>query len=589
MAGKHKKKTEGKKTGPSSASVVLFIALFCALAFFVWGNAVSDSSDVLESPPSSKTPDLQPPSTSGDPDESDAPPKEEEILLDFFPYAIDSTIPSRLISSTGIQVDGVTVESYAAAETEFIDFGLGKNYTELEGIITFRGNNFRDTAAYGIADMTSYSLNSIWSVSSGALTAPDNETWTGSGWVGQPLIVKWPAETRQIMNMYDWAKNKDGLVEVIYATMDGYVYFLELGTGEKTRDSLFVGYTFKGSGALDPRGYPLLYLGAGYNSSRGASRAFVVSLIDGSILYEFGNGDSFALRPWPMFDGSPLVDAETDQLIYPGENGVLYLAKLNTVYDREAGTISVSPVMVKWRYNGVRTGGQYWLGMEDSPVVHRGHIIMSDNGGNLMCLNLNTLELVWVQDVLDDTNCTPVLELEDGYPYIYISTSFHAGWRASEGQTATIPVWKIDAMTGEIVWQTDYQCHTANGVSGGVQGTIAIGKKNLSDLIFVPVSRTPSSYAGQLVALDKNTGEEIWHAESQMYAWSSPVIVYDSNGDGYVIYCTTGGYMYLFDGRTGETLSYIELGTNIEASPAVYNNTIVVGTRSQKICGVALS
>ena len=28
--------------------------------------------------------------------------------------------------------------------------------------------------------------------------------------------------------MYDWAKEKDDLVEVIYACMDGYVYFLDL-------------------------------------------------------------------------------------------------------------------------------------------------------------------------------------------------------------------------------------------------------------------------------------------------------------------------------------------------------------------------
>ena len=61
--------------------------------------------------------------------------------------------------------------------------------------------------------------------------------------------------------MYDWAKNDEDLVEVIYACMDGWIYFLDLKTGEKTRDSLFLGYTFKGAGALDPRGYPIMYLG----------------------------------------------------------------------------------------------------------------------------------------------------------------------------------------------------------------------------------------------------------------------------------------------------------------------------------------
>ena len=54
-----------------------------------------------------------------------------------------------------------------------------------------------------------------------------------AGWTGQPLMQKWPKEIRSHMNMYDWAKEKENLVEVIYACMDGYVYFLDLETGKK--------------------------------------------------------------------------------------------------------------------------------------------------------------------------------------------------------------------------------------------------------------------------------------------------------------------------------------------------------------------
>ena len=56
---------------------------------------------------------------------------------------------------------------------------------------------------------------------------------------------------------------------------------------------------------------------------------------------------------------------------------------------------------------------------------------IADNGGNLMCLNLNTLQLVWVQDVLDDSNSTPVLSVEDGHLYLYVSTSFRLGGEAA--------------------------------------------------------------------------------------------------------------------------------------------------------------
>ena len=44
---------------------------------------------------------------------------------------------------------------------------------------------------------------------------------------------------------------------------------------------------------------------------------------------------------------------------------------------------------------------------------------MADNGGNLICLDLTRPDLDWVQDTLDDSNCTPVLEVEDGHPYVY--------------------------------------------------------------------------------------------------------------------------------------------------------------------------
>ena len=508
------------------------------------------------------------------------------IPADLTAHAVADTQPENLILETAVEVDGERVENYTPSREIF--FGGETDYTDILGIPGFRGGNYRQGAAYGTVDWDGKTLKNTWSVNTGSLTAPDGNAWTGSGWTGQPLIVEWDVETQRNMNLYDWAKNTPGLKEVIYACMDGYVYFIDLESGEKTRDPLNIGYTFKGTPALDPRGYPLLYLGSGYHSNRGNSRAFIVSLIDGEILYTYGNGDRFALRDWSMFDASPLIDAKTDTLIHPGENGVLYLIHLNSKYDPVTGTVSVDPdEVVKWRYKSTRNGSQYWLGMEDSPVVWNGYIIMADNGGQLMCLDLNTLELVWVQDVLDDTNCTPVLDVENGHPYVYISTSFHEGWRS--WTTATIPVWKIDAVTGEVVWQTDYTCCTESGVSGGVQGTIAVGKGDCADRVFVPVSKTPNVSAGVLAALDKKTGEKLWEFPTKMYSWSSPVDFYDSNGKCYVAYTTFGGYLYILDGQTGEQLTSLDLGGKVEASPAVYNGHLVVGLRSCKILGIDLT
>lgn len=564
---------EKKITAKTVVGIVIFVALLAVLVMVVMRGIAANKA--LEETAESPAVTVQP-----TPTPTPEPTPTPVGLPDFKPHSVDGTEPERLISSTAIMVDGEVVEQY---ESDYeINFDLPERYTELEGIVTFRGDNFRSGAAYGTAAVSSKTLTKVWSKSTSGLSDTDGIYWSGSGWTGQPLIVKWPEATRKnISAMYDWAREKEGLVEVIYATLDGHVYFYELTSGEYTREPLNLGFNYKGAGALDPRGYPILYVGSGVDSVNGRSRVKVVNLIDNSVMFEFGHNETFANRGWHMFDSSPLVSAETDQLIYPGENGILYIIHLNTKYNEQTGELSVDPDnIVKWKYNGVRSGSRYWLGVESSAAIINNYIFLADNGGNLMCLDLNTLELVWVQDVLDDTNCSPVVDVEDGHPYIYISTSFHYGWRSYS--TAAIPIFKIDAETGEIVWRTDYTCYTVQDLSGGVQGTIAVGKNKLSDMIFVPIARTPSASSGTLAALKKDTGEVVWEKETSMYSWSSPVDFYDADGNGYLLYCNSGFNMFLIDGKTGEQLDYMNLGGNIEASPAMYGNYAVVGTRAMR-------
>lgn len=574
---------------------VLMVLLVVALCIIVGRNVALNRADTQHVEP---TP---PPADSGTVVNTDAPasdspapdttpePTPSPTPEPFEPHSVDSTAEANFLQSTDIMVDGEMFEGEYEDDTG-IYFGYPEEYSSLPGVITFRGNNFRDSAAYGTANITQKKFGGSWTAGTGSLTAPNGTFWSGNGWTGQPLIAEWPKETRRIMNMYDWAKEAETLVEVVYPSMDGYIYFYELQTGKATRDALNLGYTFKGTGTLDPRGYPLLCVGSGYDSYKGTSHVFLVSLIDFSVLYEFGANDGFAHRAWSMYDSAPLIDADTDKLIYCGENGVIYIITLGTEYDEEAGTISVNPTRAaKWRYmsNRFASTGQFWLGFEASPVIWQSHMIVPDNGGNLICLDLNTLTVDWVQDTLDDTNCTPVLEIEDGHPYIYASTSYHLGWRS--WMTADVPVWKIDAETGEIVWQVSYTCYSVEELSGGTQGSIAVGKHNVSDLVYVPIARTPSASGGKLVALDKETGEEVWVMETQVYSWSTPTLVYDQNGDGYILYCTTGHYLYLLDARTGEILDSRNLGGLFEASPAVYGNWLVVGHRNGSIYGIELT
>ena len=508
--------------------------------------------------------------------------------VSFSPHSVEGTEPSRYIEYTDIMVDGEVLDSTDSySPTDNIQFPLPTKYTDVQGIITFRGNNFRTNPTYGYAQITQNKFNKVWTYDTGSLQCGD-AYWSGSGWTGQPLIRKWPKEIRQHMNMYDWAKNEEDLVEVIYACMDGYIHFLDLWTGKETRESMYLGWTFKGAGALDPRGYPIMYVGAGYNSDNGTARAFIINLLDCTIMETYGCEDEFSLRgSLSFFDSSVLVDAETDTLITPGENGILYLIKLNTSYDEEAGTLSINPKYTKWRYNGTRTSFEsFWLGMEDSACIYEGYMFISDNGGNLWCMDLNTLQVIWAQDVLDDSNSTPVLSIEDGKLYLYISTSYHLGWRSND--LATIPVWKIDCETGEIVWQVDYECYSMDDLSGGVLSTIASGAHDLSEYIYVTVARTGEMGDGVCACIRKSDGNVMWEHEA-VYAWSSPVCVYNTDGSGKVIYCSCGGKMYMLDGITGEQYDRFEFGdTVVEASPAVYEDMLVIGTRDCHIYGFEL-
>ena len=121
-----------------------------------------------------------------------------------------------------------------------------------------------------------------------------------------------------------------------------------------------------------------------------------------------------------------------------------------------------------------------------------------------------------------------------------------------------------------------------------MQSTPLLGKPgtDIEGLIIYTVARTPHGYDGVIVALNKETGDVVWENSMENYTWSSPTAVYTEGGKSYIVLCDSVGYMYLLDGTTGEIYSTIGLGSNIEASPAVFEDTILVGTRGQKIYAI---
>jgi len=66
------------------------------------------------------------------------------------------------------------------------------------------------------------------------------------------------------------------------------------------------------------------------------------------------------------------------------------------------------------------------------------------------------------------------------------------------------------------------------------------------------------------------------------------VAVYTDTGKAYIVICDSVGRVRLVDAK-GNILDTLEFGSNIEASPALFNNTLVVGTRGQQIYGIKIS
>ena len=64
--------------------------------------------------------------------------------------------------------------------------------------------------------------------------------------------------------------------------------------------------------------------------------------------------------------------------------------------------------------------------------------------------------------------------------------------------------------------------------------------------------------------------------------------MYTKTGAVYLIQCCSDGTVLLFNAANGYLLDSIELNTTLEATPAVFENTIVVGTRDERIIGLTV-
>ena len=105
-------------------------------------------------------------------------------------------------------------------------------------------------------------------------------------------------------------------------------------------------------------------------------------------MFELNGNDSFASRNWPAFDSCAIVNAESDSVIVGGENGLLYIIKVNSNYNEEKNIVSINPKTSKYSYSVPNSKGR--LGIENSIATYANLAYFADNNGVIQCVDLNT-------------------------------------------------------------------------------------------------------------------------------------------------------------------------------------------------------
>jgi outer membrane protein assembly factor BamB len=459
-------------------------------------------------------------------------------MVDYQVYMIDSTISSIV----------ETVHS---------------PYDSFPGIATFRGTPFRDMPLTGILDSIpkEFHVDWIFKTSGGKFGEGVNgkgRGWGGgAGWTGQPSL------------RFDTMTGKTSIYQ---GSLAGKVFRIDYDSGKELDSALDIHNPIKGSIALDPLFQNILYVGQGirYQAQSGA-RAFDLS--SGKQVAFQTADDKHAKRRWGFFDSSPI--AWHDFLIWPAENGILYKFKRTPQgfqpHSKFVYSVTDNP----------------HLGLEASIAIYGNYGIIADNGGSIICIDLQTLQPKWYSANGDDTDATPVIAIEGGIPYVYTGSEVD-----KQGKNGNAVFRKLSVLTGEEIWKYSIACHSISIgkhiLNGGMLGTPLLGRDACNHLIYTSFVQHKPGNSGVLMAFDRQSGTIAWQTELDAYSWSSP-IGYIIKGGGYIVVIgDVIGNMYAIDGNTGKILFKQRIGTNFEASPIPWRNTAIIGSRGTNIYRISL-
>ena len=456
------------------------------------------------------------------------------------------------------------------------------NYTWWEaGVLTFRGDNFRRNAAFGTAEIAQDRMDIVWKKELGRLATADSGTRYGVGWTGQHAIVKWSKEVRNLMNLNDEKKAVSALREVIFSAQDGKVYFVDLTDGEETRSPIEIGYPLKGSVSVSPRGYPLVAFGQGISKLKNKSGKigyYLYNLIDQTELAFINGRQNDKQSQYPThgaLDRTDLMLWNSDHMIVAGENGLLYTIDLKTAFKID-GSLTADPSIIYLKSKAQKAADKR-VGIESSVAMYNQYVYIADSYGALRCVDTTTMKTAWAFDTGDNTDAAIALDF-DGSGSLWLYTGNTNSYRLGK---KNVSIRRLNAMTGEADGTYEVACTQDNkSEMSGCKASPIIGENSIDDLVIFTVNMLKEG-GSKVVALEKSTGNVRWEYKMDANAVSSPVAVYNSAGDAWVIQGDQSGMLHMLDGRSGARLSELQLEGKIDGSPAVYKDMLVIGTGSK--------
>jgi putative pyrroloquinoline-quinone binding quinoprotein/putative pyrroloquinoline-quinone-binding quinoprotein len=435
----------------------------------------------------------------------------------------------------------------------------------VRGLTTFRGNATR--TYYGEGPVPSHPVVRWRFPSSGGLcsTSSDNfgtRVWCGTGWTGQPNVVRLP----------------DGTIEVREGAYDASYHFLDGKTGEALRPDLVTGDLAKGSATSDAQGFPLYYGGSRDN----LLRVVALDRDEPTVLWSFDARSQPGLIWNDDWDGAPLQLG--DYLLEGGENSWFYVFRLHRHYD-ERGLVQVNPKVVMrvpgWDDRLLSAIGDRDVSIESSVAVFDGVAYFANSGG---------LVQGWdVSDVLeggtkyrrvfrfwtgDSTDATVVIDPE-GSLYVGRKVEVNVARPSSSLRDHEIgSLMKLDPSRPKdpLVWSVQL-------------GGFAPGDGFLATPAWYRGVVYAVDTQGELVAVDAESGKVLWTRTLPAPTWSSPVVVGER-----LIVADGAGDLNCFDvsrPRRPKPVWRLHVGGLIESTPAVWHGWIYVGSRDGGIYGIA--